>query len=56
MVELVTTEIITVSSVVLFGYWLRCAWLLLRPQYPPPNAAKAERERAAGFSVSVRSK
>ena len=39
MVELIATAIITVSSVLLFGYWLRCAFLLLRGQYPPPEAA-----------------
>jgi hypothetical protein len=42
MVELVATEIITVSSMVLFGYWLRCAWFLLRSQYPPHTVAKAD--------------
>ena len=38
MVELITTAIITVSSTLLFGYWLRCAVLLLRGQDTPPEA------------------
>jgi hypothetical protein len=47
MAELVTTGIITVSSMVLFGYWLRCAWRLLRSDTPPPKATEMAR-RAAG--------
>jgi hypothetical protein len=39
MVERIASAIITVSSLLLFGYWLRCAVLLLRGQYPPPEAA-----------------
>jgi hypothetical protein len=35
MVELLTTAIVTLSSTLLFGYWLRCAFLLLRGQYAP---------------------
>jgi len=35
MVELLTTAIVTVSSALLFSYWLRCALLLLREQYLP---------------------
>ncbi len=38
MVELIATAIITVSSMLLFGYWLRCAVLLLRGQYTPSEA------------------
>jgi hypothetical protein len=38
MVELITTAIITASSVLLFGYWMRCAVLLLRGQYLPSEA------------------
>jgi hypothetical protein len=38
MVELITTAAITVSSTLLFGYWLRRAFLLLRGQYTPPEA------------------
>ncbi len=38
MVELITTAIITVSSALLFGYWLRCAFVLLRGQYPQSEA------------------
>jgi hypothetical protein len=39
MVELVATAIITVSSILLFGYWFHCAILLLRGQCVPPEAA-----------------
>ena len=39
MVERIATAIITVSSLLLFGYWLRCAILLLRGQCLPPQAA-----------------
>ncbi len=35
MVERITTVVITVSSTLLFGYWLRCAILLLRRQDTP---------------------
>ena len=35
MVELFTTVIVTVCSAVLFGYWLRCAFVLLCGQYLP---------------------
>ena len=35
MVEQITTVVITVSSALLFGYWLRCAILLLRRQNAP---------------------
>jgi hypothetical protein len=38
MVEQITTAIIIASSTLLFGYWLRCAFLLLRGQYPPSEA------------------
>jgi hypothetical protein len=41
MVELIATAIITASSVLLFGYWLRCAALLLRGQYLPSEALSA---------------
>ena len=34
MVELITTVVITASSVLLFGYWLRCACLWMRGQEP----------------------
>jgi len=40
MVELVTTVIVTVSSMVLFGYWLRCVWFLIRFNSPLPKAAE----------------
>jgi hypothetical protein len=39
MVELVTTVIVTASSVVLFAYWLRCAYSMMRGSYPPPDTA-----------------
>ena len=35
MVELIATAIITISSTLLFGYWLRSAVLLLREQCVP---------------------
>jgi len=38
MVELITTVIVIASSALLFGYWLRCAVVLLRGQYTPPEA------------------
>lgn len=52
MVELVATIVITVSSMALFGYWVRCAWRLLRfdtPRFDNPlpkatNAAENGRE------------
>jgi hypothetical protein len=38
MVELITTAIIALGSGLLFGYWLRCAiLLLLRGEYRPPE-------------------
>jgi hypothetical protein len=51
MVELITTGIITVSSVVLFGYWLRCAWRLVRYQYPWAEDDQGYPKRGAGYSV-----
>jgi hypothetical protein len=39
MVERITTAVVTVSSMLLFGYWLRWAILLLRGQCLPPEAA-----------------
>lgn len=32
MIELVANIVITVSSVLLFGYWSRCAFMLMRNQ------------------------
>ncbi len=46
MVELITTAIVTVSSMLLFGYWLRCAFLLLRGQYPPVVFSTPARQEA----------
>jgi hypothetical protein len=40
MVELVATVIITVSSIALFGYWLRCLLRLIRFNSPLPKAAE----------------
>jgi hypothetical protein len=37
MVELLTTAIVTVSSALLFSYWLRCAFRLLREECPNDN-------------------
>jgi hypothetical protein len=37
MAELITTALVTLSSALLLGYWLRCAVLLLRGQYAPPE-------------------
>jgi len=41
MRELITTGIITFSSVLLFGYWVRCAWLLIRGRYPTAQSREA---------------
>jgi hypothetical protein len=49
MVELVATGIITVSSMVLFGYWLRCAWLLILCEYLLPKSVEATQNRSPNF-------
>ncbi len=41
MVEQIATAIVILSSTLLFGYWLRCAILLLRGQYPPAEELSA---------------
>ncbi len=52
MLELVTTGIMTVASLMLFGYWFRCAWRLLRldgPLAQPVEAAQIESRFAYCF-------
>lgn len=51
MVELIATATITVSSTLLFGYWLRCAILMLRGQCLPPEAALSTPTRVLASST-----
>jgi len=53
MIELVANIVITVSSVLLFGYWSRCAYMLMRNQKAAlttaPKTRNEFRERRFSF-------
>lgn len=57
MVELITTGIITCSSVLLFGYWLRFAYLLVFGEglsaLPQPRLSQTLREPAEEIACLV---
>ncbi len=54
MVELLTTALITLSSTLLFGYWIRCAMLLLRGQYSPSEVVSNPARDEVDVQTAIR--